>query len=253
MGSFCTLPKIIRIKSLYSIKEKILAWSVHVFTALGAVAAFLAILAIHLEQWANCFLWLFVCLVIDGVDGTFARRFQVKDVLPQVDGKNIDFVIDFITYVLIPSLFFYHADMTSDALLIPSVAVMLISSALYYGLTDMVEDEQYFIGFPALWNVVVYFQFFILESGAIVNFVMILVFGVLHFVPLKFAYPSRAKKYFWWHISFTIIGLLAGLTVLLLYPLGSDTLKIVALICAIYFGVMSVWETIFSKDKNLTT
>ena len=35
---------------------------------------------------------------LDGIDGTFARMAKVKEVLPHVDGKMIDYVIDFFTY-----------------------------------------------------------------------------------------------------------------------------------------------------------
>lgn len=71
-------------------KEKIFAWAVHLFTASGVVFAALALLAILDNQPQHCVLWLSVSLVIDGVDGTLARKFRVKNVLPQVDGAYTD-------------------------------------------------------------------------------------------------------------------------------------------------------------------
>ena len=77
----------------FSPLEKTLAWSVHLFTASGLVAGFMAILAINEKEWRVAMLWLVACLVIDGVDGTFARLFKVKEVLPEIDGKIIDYVV----------------------------------------------------------------------------------------------------------------------------------------------------------------
>ncbi|MBT8219293.1 MAG: hypothetical protein KJP00_05700 [Bacteroidia bacterium] len=248
--AFCTLPKIIRIKSLATIGQKILAWSVHVFTATGAVAAFLAIIAIDQEDWARCFLWLFVCLVIDGVDGTFARLANAKETLPNVDGKHIDFVVDFVTYVIIPVFFFYKAGMTSDHLMLPCAAMMLLSSSVYYGITNMTDNDEYFIGFPALWNVIVFFQFFIVHTGSVSNFWIVVLFSILHFVPLRYAYPSRAKKYFWAHLIIAIIGLAAGLYILLTYPSRNQLLEWITLVGALYFAGMAIIESLQKLSKK---
>jgi len=231
---------------LIRLREKILAWGVHVFTSMGLLSAFMAIIAIDGQNWRSCFLWLFLCFIIDGLDGSLARKFKVEEVLPFMDGKNIDFVIDFAAYALIPAFFFYKADMVSDYLMLPALAVMLLSAALYYGKKGMVEDEQYFVGFPVLWNFVVFFQFFICQNQEWLNFVSILVFGVLHFVPIKFAYPSRAKKFFWSHLAFSLIGLLGAITVLYSYPNRIITAEAAAIIGAVYFSLFAIYDTLKS-------
>jgi phosphatidylcholine synthase len=85
------------------------AWATHALTASGMLVGYLALDSFtHLEipgadraGW----LWLLLALLIDGVDGTFARRFRVKEVLPGMDGGMIDAVVDFANYVLIPTFF----------------------------------------------------------------------------------------------------------------------------------------------------
>lgn len=204
----------------------------------------MAIIAVDQEDWRGCFLWLFVCFIIDSVDGTFARKFKVKEVLPYMDGKNIDYIIDFAAYALIPAIFFYKAEMVQAQLMLPTLAIILLSSALYYGKVGMVEDDQYFIGFPVLWNFVVFFQFFVFDNHQLLNFVSVIFFGVLHFVPLKFAYPSRAKRYFWSHWVFAIIGLLGALTLLLNYPNDNNIYVAAVFIPAAYFFGFAVFDTI---------
>ena len=71
--------------------QKALAWSVHIFTASGLLTGFMAILAINEKDWRSTMFWLLAALIIDGIDGTFARMFRVKEVLPYIDGKTIDF------------------------------------------------------------------------------------------------------------------------------------------------------------------
>ena len=73
----------------YSMIQRVLAWSVHLFTASGLLAAFMSILAINNEDWRGAMLWLFLALFIDAIDGTFARWCKVKEVLPGMDGKMI--------------------------------------------------------------------------------------------------------------------------------------------------------------------
>lgn len=211
---------------------------------MGLLSAFMAIIAIDQEDWRAAFLWLFLCFVIDGLDGSLARKFNVEEVLPYMDGKNIDFVIDFAAYALIPAFFFYKADMVDEHLMLLSLAVMLLSAALYYGKKGMVEDDQYFVGFPVLWNFVVFFQFFICQNQGWLNFVSVLFFGVLHFVPLKFAYPSRTKRFFWCHLGFSVFGLLGALLVLYYYPTRIFTAEIAAIIGAVYFSLFALYDTL---------
>src|SRR2546423_1033085 len=75
------------------------AFSIHVFTATGAACAMLALFAATRSEWTGMFAWLAVALVIDGVDGTFARHLNVAKVLPRWSGDTLDLVIDFTTYV----------------------------------------------------------------------------------------------------------------------------------------------------------
>lgn len=221
-----------------------MAWSVHLFTASGLLAAFMAIVAIDHEDWKSCFIWLFICFVIDSLDGTLARRFKVEEVLPYMDGKSIDYIIDFATYSIIPCFFFYKANMVSDELMPIAVSAILLSSALYYGKKGMVSDGQYFLGFPVLWNFVVFFQFFIAHNNQILNFITVIFFGILHFVPIKFAYPSRTKRYFLGHLIVSLIGLSGAIAVIYLYPINNWIFELMTIIGAIYFMAFAIFDSL---------
>src|SRR6185295_778791 len=78
------------------------AWATHLFTASGAVWAFLALVAVHRHAFREAFAWLAVAVVVDGLDGALARRLEVRRVLSEIDGELLDNIVDYATYVLVP-------------------------------------------------------------------------------------------------------------------------------------------------------
>jgi phosphatidylcholine synthase len=225
------------------------AWATHALTASGMLAGYLALDcfsrldAPHAAR--NGWLWLLLALFIDGVDGTFARHFRVKEVLPRMDGGMIDAVVDFANYALIPTFFLHQSGLLPDGWLgYLGVAAILIGSALYYGKLGMVSSDLYFVGFPVLWNVAAFFLYFIFGWPAWVNLCVVLVLAAAQFVPLKFLYPSRAGRWRGLHVAASVLGGWATLGVLLLesdpwLPLS----RAIAVGSLVYFFGMSLLET----------
>ena len=236
-------------KNKYSISEKSLAWAVHLFTATGLFAGFLAILSINERDWRTAMFWLFVALVIDGVDGTIARWFKVKKVLPKMNGTTIDFVVDFVNYAVIPAYLFYSAELVPMAWNLPCTAIILLVSALYYGKVEMVSEDMYFIGFPVLWNLVVFYLIFIFQFPPIINVVLVVFFAILHFIPIKYAYPSQATKFRVGVLIMSAVYLIVMLLILNYHPERHAILSIISCIIALSFGVLAIYNTYFeSKD-----
>jgi len=233
----------------YNNLDKALAWSVHIFTASGLLAGFMAILAINVKDWRAAMFWLLVALVIDGVDGTFARKFKVTEVLPNMSGKTIDYVIDFATYAIIPAYFFYMAELVMPVWNLPLTFLILLVSAIYYGKEGMVSDDYYFIGFPVLWNMVVFYLVFVLALPAWGNAAVIVFFAILHFLPIKFAYPSQATRLKSLTILASAIILLAMPLIVWFYPEVPSWLKWVAIGNLGYFGGLSAIDTFVKKKK----
>jgi len=208
---------------------KILAWSVHLFTASGMIVGFKALEMAYTGQTFQAVIWLLVAVLIDGIDGTFARLFNVAEVLPTMDGKMIDFVVDFVNFVITPAVIFYHEKMVSDALLFPAVAGILIASLYHYGNKNQVTADYRFIGFPAFWNLIIYYLF-ILKMDEFTNLIVVCVFILLHFLPVKFLYISRLRI----NIVITALTLSVLLTVntliLVNYPIVSVAMRLTATI-----------------------
>jgi phosphatidylcholine synthase len=169
------------------------AFSVHLLTASGSFLAFLSLVAASEERWTAMFFWLGLALFVDGIDGPIARRLQVKDVLPTWSGELLDNIIDYVTYVLIPAYALYQRGLMGEGLSFVSAAIIVVSSAIYYADTGMKTKEHFFKGFPVVWNMVV-FTLFVIEPGEWASFVVVLVAGLLTFVPIHFIHPVRVER-----------------------------------------------------------
>src|SRR5689334_24820293 len=110
----------------FSAGRRLLAWGVHIFTASGVVMGLLALAAVVNRNWRGALLWLFVAVLIDTVDGSLARVIRVKEVLPDVDGRMLDYVIDFTNDVIVPTLLVYTAGLVPPSIRLICCGAMLL-------------------------------------------------------------------------------------------------------------------------------
>ena len=206
------------------------AFSVHIFTALGAGIALIAQLEAVREHWAAMFAWLGIALVIDALDGPIARRLDVVRVQPNWSGEVLDLVVDFLTYVFVPAY-----AITASGLLLPLAAPLLgigimVSSALYFADRRMKSEDNHFRGFPALWNTVAFYLFLLHLSPAFSSLIVAILI-VLTFIPFHVVHPVRVVRLR--GLTLTLVAIWAALVV---YALANNfdagTIVTVAL-CAI--------------------
>jgi phosphatidylcholine synthase len=173
--------------------ETILAFAVHVFTACGAALAFLALVLAVGEHWAAMFFCLGLALVVDGADGPLAREFKVAEVLPRWSGETLDLIIDFTTYVFVPAYAIAASGQLPKGLAVSAGIVVVITGALYFADRNMKTPDNYFRGFPGLWNLAA-FYLYLLEPPQWASAAMVAALAVLTFLPLKFLHPLRVKR-----------------------------------------------------------
>jgi phosphatidylcholine synthase len=173
--------------------EVIRAFTIHVFTACGAALALLALILATGGQWAAMFVCLGLALIVDGIDGPMARAFKVAELLPRWSGEGLDFVVDFVTYVFVPAYAIAASGFLPDALAIPAGMIIVITGALYFADREMKTRENYFRGFPAVWNLAA-FYLYILAPPPWIAAGMVIVLAALSFVPIHFVHPVRVKR-----------------------------------------------------------
>ncbi len=170
------------------------ALAVHLFTAIGAVCAMLAMLAAADEKWGLMYLWLVVAFAVDGIDGPMARRYEVTVHAKQINGVLLDMIIDYLTYVFIPAYALFKSG------LLPGwtgwIAIILITyaSALYFADTRMKTKDNSFAGFPACWNMVV-IVLFATEPNFWFTLALVVALAVAMFTNLKFVHPARTERW----------------------------------------------------------
>src|SRR5580698_1189309 len=210
--------------------QRAAAFSVHVFTALGAGVALIALLEAVREHWAAMFWWLGVALVIDGVDGPIARRLDVVRVQPNWSGEVLDLVVDFVTYVFVPAY-----AITASGLLLPLAAPLLgagiaVSGALYFADSRMKTADNHFRGFPGLWNVAVFYLFLLHWPPALSSLAVVVLIAAT-FVPFHVIPPVRVVR-----LRSLTLSLIAIWGVLVIYAVASDFevgAAVTAALCAI--------------------
>jgi phosphatidylcholine synthase len=173
--------------------KRIFAFLVHVLTASGAAVALFALLAATRGDWPLMFLWLGVALVIDAIDGPLARAVNITEVLPNWSGDTLDLVVDYTTYVFVPAYAVAAGGLMPDALAIPSAAAITITGTLYFANRQMKTSDNFFRGFPAVWNLVVFYLLLLRPAPAIAAGVIALL-AVLTFVPIRFVHPFRVRR-----------------------------------------------------------
>ena len=222
-------------------KDKIAAWAVHGFTASGAVLGFLAIISIFNNDQTSSFLWLGLALLVDGLDGTIARKVGVSDKAPNIDGSTLDNLIDYLNYVIIPSLMIYWFQMVPNGWEIIIPASIFAVSLYTFANINMKTEDYYFSGFPALWNIVVLY-FYILNTNHYINLIVIIFLSILTFIPIKFVHPLRVKKLRNITIFCTIIWSATTLKLVTTFPeinlFNEKIVLTIWIICSFYFAAI---------------
>jgi phosphatidylcholine synthase len=211
-----------------------LAFAVHIFTACGAACALLALLAAVKNDWPAMFVWLGIALFIDGVDGTFARRLRVAELLPRWSGDVLDLVVDILNYVFVPAYALLASGLLPGAVAVPLSIVIVVTGSLYFADRLMKTTDYYFRGFPAVWNLAA-FYLFLVKPAPWLGAVIVAALAALTFVPFHVVHPLRIA-----HLRVLTVAALTFWTLLAAFAVAKNLdpgFWTVAVLCllAIYF------------------
>jgi phosphatidylcholine synthase len=231
-----------------SIRQKFAGWLVHAFTASGAYVGVLALLAIYEGKYLPAFWLMGIAIVIDAVDGMFARRIQIKVAVPRIDGALLDNIVDFFNYTIVPVFFLLVSNVIPDGWRHFCAIVIILSSCYQFTQVDAKTSDHFFKGFPSYWNIAVFYLFF-WQMNPWVNLIILLVLALLSFIPVKYVYPSRLD-----YLSETnfprLMMLLATITfgvasalLLWLYPVSNPFLVSISMGYMILYMAISLFRT----------
>ena len=187
--------------------------ALHAFTATGVLVGMAALVAVLDGSARMAIIWLLVAQLIDGIDGPLARRLLPDEATTKFDGYVLDLVIDFVTCVLVPAAFLWQFRMVNhDRSGMIAIAALLMFSSLWFSRTYQQDDDSWFHGFPAAWNMVVP-TLWLLDSSPTVTMVVVACLSILTMTNVQFAHPVRVVQWRIWNmtaISVWVIGVLLG-------------------------------------------
>ncbi len=217
-----------------------IAWVAHLYTASGAVVALLATAMTFAHDFRAAFLFLVLACFIDSTDGVLARAVRVKERLPDFDGAKLDDIVDYLTYVFVPALIVWQAELVPVAF--PICAAILLSSA--YGFVQsgakVESHDHFFTGFPSYWNIVVVYLY-VLQLPQRTNAVILAVLAILVFVPIRYLYPSRTRTL---KVPTLALGTMwAALFAWMIWrlPAVDGPWALISLIFPVYYVLLSLW------------
>lgn len=217
-------------------RQRAYAAAVHVFTASGTVCALFAMLSAIDRSWPAMFAWLGIAFVIDGIDGTFARMFDVKRRLPRFSGEQLDLVVDYVTYVFVPAIALHLAGLLPGKIGLVLVAMILLSSLYHFSDTASKTADHCFVGFPAIWNIVAFYLFALSPPGWLCALI-VMVCVALTFVPMRWVHPLRVERL--WPLTVAMMAAWSVAAVAVVWKgLPSNGWPIFVLLGVAAYGVM---------------
>jgi phosphatidylcholine synthase len=229
--------------------EQICAAGVHIYTATGVIWGFLMIVAAFqdnasLALWANL-----VAQVVDGTDGALARRFRVKEILPSVDGRRLDDIVDYLTYVFAPIVLLWGLNYLPAGIAgIIVAAIPLLASSYQFSQVEAKTEDHSFLGFPSYWNVVAFYVVVLNLSPTITALVLIF-WAIMVFVPIHYLYPSRTTNLRTLTLTLTVLWMVSYGLILTQMPNPNQPLVFVSLLYMAYYFFLSVYNTV-AKDQR---
>ena len=230
--------------------NKIRASLVHFLTGSGIIFSFLALVSVIEGYKLQTFMFLGVALIIDIIDGTLARRYKIDVIFPNIDGKTLDTIIDYINYILIPCIMLYKFNYLPQnfSLIIP-IVILCISLYSYINI-KLIDTSFSYLGFPSIWNIILLYLE-ILSFNKWINLLIIIFFVFLKFVPFKVLHPMRFPKLKKTNITL-LFGTIFTSLVLLIDKLEFEFMNNLYIYFLILWLVLNSYFIIFVIYSNLS-
>jgi phosphatidylcholine synthase len=114
-------------------------------------------------------------------------------VLPRFSGERLDLIVDYLAYVVVPAFALTEATLLPEGTRVPAAIAILLSSLFHVADLNSKTEDGYFVGFPAIWNIVLLYLF-VLEPAPLVSLLIVAFFVAFTFVPLLAVHPFRVER-----------------------------------------------------------
>ena len=220
-----------------------LAWAIHALTASGVLLGAAGLEAVVRGHPRTAIVYLIAAMIVDGIDGPIARKAQVMHALPGMDGNILDLVVDYLTCVMLPVAFMAYFHTFPHGWTVVLCALILFTAVLWFARTDLMTEDHWFRGFPAIWNLVAP-TFFLLRSPHWVNIVVTIILCVLTLSHVKFVHPMQVVHRRIANVTVTALWLAAMLALTLTWPTTYLPLEAVLILAPAWYVFVTIERTI---------
>jgi len=242
----------------YRIKNPkiILGWIVHILTASSAFFALMSLYAIYNQNLKIAFWLLGITVFIDSIDGYFARKVHIKEIIPNIDGALLDNIVDYLTYVIAPCFIIITYNILPLGWNAFVSGLIIFASSYQFTQIDAKTKDNFFKGFPCYWNFIV-FYIFVVGGPKLFNLFILLLFITLVFIPTKYIYLSRLDyltKNILFKRSILVSTYLFGIVnvlMLIIYPTTSYILIVYSAVYIILYFTISFYKTFNPTKKTI--
>jgi phosphatidylcholine synthase len=168
--------------------------------------------------------------------------------LPRFSGERLDLIVDYLTYVAVPAYALTEAALLPEAARLPAAAAILVSSLFHVADLHSKTGEGYFVGFPAIWNIVLLYLF-ALGLAPVAALAVVAVFVVLTFVPILAVHPFRVARLRW--LTCFVAAIWAGAAAAAIanpFP-SSPWVKALLILTAIYLASVGIARSLSRPDR----
>lgn len=234
---------------LTSSTQRRIGTGIHVLTASGAVAGLIALQRVYDGHVRAALLWLVVCQILDGIDGPIARRYDASLHANHIDGHVLDLVVDYVTCVVVPTAILLKLEMVGSRYGTLLAGAILLTSALWFAKTEQETGDNWFNGFPAMWNIVIP-SFLVLGASPRTVFVGSVFFCFLQLTNIQFPHIVKAPAMRRMTVAVTILyfGCLIALSAQ--YPSHPGWERAVVLVAPAYLCFLVTWRAL-APDRTI--
>ncbi|NIM49947.1 MAG: hypothetical protein GTN62_06635 [Gemmatimonadales bacterium] len=161
---------------------------IHLWTLAGLGFAMLAAQQLVVGNLDAAVRWLLLVLLVDHTDGTLARRFKVRERIPEVSGETLDLITDVIGLTFVPMLFLWQAGVFLPGWG-PGLAIAAAATcSLKYAMKARVLESGVSHGAPPAFFSVLLFWFLELPAGWATAYTVVLI--ALCWLPIRYPITS---------------------------------------------------------------
>ena len=224
-------------------RDRRIAWAIHALTASGVLLGAAGLEAVVHGHPRAAIIYLIVAMIVDGIDGPIARAAKVSDAVPGMDGNILDLVVDYLTCVMLPVAFMAYFNAFPSGWTVILCALILFTAVLWFARVELMTEDHWFKGFPAIWNLVAP-TFFLLRSPHWVNIVVTILLCGLTLSNVKFVHPMQVIDKRVINISVTVLWLAAMLALTITWKKTYLPLEIALVAAPAWYAYITIERTL---------